>query len=453
MKQWTILAAGAALVVMGVAMSWVAVGPPATDPRVGPALGPHLLFGAAHLLVATGMLVTLRTRRPHSWPAWAVWGFTLVTVVASSPIPAGWIAREMAAYTGLTSQNGPLWFLWPIHCLVLAALAGQIVGREADQPAMTVSGLTASAALPVWFWAYYGGLRTTESLGAAPTVSGSPLVVGGLLVAGMAMLAPNVRGRRAERADRSAGRCGEPAPRSRMTIGATLLAAGVTMVAGQLVLWHSCLGWHWTVAEATVAETGCRSAPDSALLETRAVTLHGIGLLLLAAALLWALVASPRRRPDLPAMSPWTRAREVGIDAVWVATAAATAALGVAWMAPSPTVTAVLFLLLVPLQTIWYDPVLFVVLACLVAIDGRGDYPTRWWTLRLSRLFVGLALTNSVVEYFFWTGINASYTTPLFAGLLRALVLVVMGVQLMKAPTMPPARVNPERKRRRGALP
>lgn len=443
-KQPATLAAGAAVVIMGATARWMGAIPLVGDPRRVPSLTPYLLLGAAHLVMAVGMLLTLRTRRPRSLLAWSMWGFTLVTVMASSPIPAGWIAGGLETLTGLTNQNGPQWFLWPVNCLVLAALISQVVGRDGDRPSMTVVGLTASLALPMWLWTYYfGGLASGRFTWPVPAAVW-------LLVVGVQVSTSRahrrraaVRGRRAKRPDKSVG---GPRPRIRIVIGMTLFVAGAAMTAAQLIRWHTCLGWRWAEGEA-----GCGTVQsdtyDYGVLPfhpTRlpgAATLHGLGLLLLAtalaSALIWMLVAAPRRRRGTPARSRWISAREVGTGVLWAVLVAAVAVTGIASVTSAyPSSSPVNHLSLLPLVfwATWCGPLVAVAVACLVAVNGRNDDSARWWTLHLIRLFVGLALTNFLVEFFFWSGVYASYDTPPFTGQLRALVLLIVGFWLLRAP-------------------
>lgn len=77
--------------------------------------------------------------------------------------------------------------------------------------------------------------------------------------------------------------------------------------------------------------------------------------------------------------------------------------------------------------TIWWAPSAH---PCLVAVSGLD----RRWRLRLTRLFAGLAQSTFLVEFSFWSGIYASSDTPPLSGLPRALVVLTVGAQLIRAP-------------------
>ncbi|WP_156935060.1 hypothetical protein [Pseudonocardia spinosispora] len=212
-----------------------------------------------------------------------------------------------------------------------------------------------------------------------------------------------------------------PRPLLRITTGVALMAAGAAMTAGQLNRWHTCLGWRWSSAETTCGAiqdyTWSKRFPGTSIWQ-------GIGFLLLAVALASALTATAAQRRDTgtPERSGWARIRAVGIAALGAVAAALFTLGGLAYVGVSVTgggyaAAAILF-----------DPLLFAALAVLLAADGRfsGVRPG-WWDRRLVRLFAGLAMTNFLLEYLFWSLIIDAYDTPPFTGQLRALLLVFGG--------------------------
>ncbi|WP_028934613.1 hypothetical protein [Pseudonocardia spinosispora] len=406
------LAAGIASLMMGAASWWAMSAHPGPqgEVRFGQygltvKYGPTLLLALAYLLIAAGMLLSLRTRRPRTAPAWAVWVFALVTVVLSSQLPALWIAQRLEVLTGLTDQDGPMWQAWPIVCLVLAALLSQIVGQEDDRPALTVAGLICAFVL---------SLRLAASLVGDGLLRALPWVVG-LLLVGYAVFAPAGRGR--------AGPGGGAVPRSWTVVGAALLAGAGSMIVAQLIRWHACLGWRWGSDRTCGTSQDHRYDyvfPDSPPALPGAAALHGIGLLLVAAALVSALVIVARHPPA----SPWGRVLLVGTGVLWALAVVVVAMPGVAGIAPSWKVTDGMS----ALTGSGLDPLLFMVLAGLVAVSGL-EHSRR---LPLVRLFAGLALSTFFVEFSFWSGVYASYDTPPFSGLLRALVVLAVGTQLIR---------------------